>query len=157
MESALDHLTGLGEETETTVAVKPAAPVLSPEEQKKNAQEQRIWTFQFQPLTKDKKPHPDYAAGTFVATIPSIRTRRAIGIDRAALNMGIPTEALDTDTNDMHLMLSTFGNVLDVTQNPESHWSRNFEDVLEGDVLYQLFAEVDQHAATFRKRRETTG
>lgn len=162
VESQLSHLAAMGGpdiapmDPETQEVAKDVA-VPTVEEQKEKLQREPTWRFTFEPKTKAGEPHPFYAPGVFVSTVPTIRMRRQIGVRRAALNMGIPSEALDEETIDINIMLARFGVCLDVTQNPESHWSRDFEEVEDTDIIFQLYKEVDQHAATFRKRRETTG
>lgn len=123
----------------------------------------RVWTFRFQPtisrmVGEDDEgnpviqtvPNERFPEGVFKHKVPDVKTRRAIGLQRARLNAGLPPESLDVMTNDIHIALSHFMHCLDVSENPEDHWARNLDALDDHVPLIQLYEEVDTHVATFR-------
>lgn len=86
--------------------------------------------------------------GSFVNTVPDVKTRRLIGIMRAELQGSAPWESLDPLTREINLILAHLSWSLE-SKNPKGHWSENLQELLDYSVLQALYEEVLAHESTF--------
>lgn len=113
------------------------------------------WLFEWPPRNPDDpNAPPPKTTATLTSTIPSVGTRRKIGIFRARLFGGVPFESLDPFTREIGLILSRFHYCLDASANPKDHWARkDLDDVDDYEMLQAIYEEVMAHEATFLGQR----
>lgn len=122
----------------STVEAKP-----DPAAEKKLRMREERYTFDFNFKAKNGKVY----AGTFTSIIPSGKTRQAIAIMRAQLGGGMPVAALDPVDRERFFVLAHLTFMLSPAGLPK--WAESLEAILDPDVLYALWEEVQAHEATF--------
>lgn len=134
------------------------APALAEAARTKAAEEKRLeqlrsserYTFTFpRPGTKlPERLHAQYA-GTFTSVIPTGRVLNAIGVTRANLGNGLPYDTLDPWTREFNLVLAHLHHRLDRTVPDFPEWAKDLQAIRHTEVLFELYAEVALHEATF--------
>jgi len=117
-------------------------------EEKRASMMTKEYTFAF----SYKDGHDKVWEASFKNTVASVRTQRAIGAHRVELNLNLPVATLDGVTSELNLILAHLACTLDVSANPEGHWSRDLEGLYDNNLLYRLYEEVIEHEATFLGR-----
>ena len=84
-------------------------------------------------------------AGKFTTKILSIRERAQVGLMRARLNGGLPTEAIDGYTAEINFIVANL--VYCLTQKPE--WAKDLMALDSVPLLQAIYQEVASHEATF--------
>jgi len=84
-------------------------------------------------------------AGEFISKIPTIQDRQRIGILRAQLSGGLPSNSLDPLTSELNLMIAEL--TFRLKKRPQ--WAENLRTILDFGLVQSLYAEVASHEAFF--------
>lgn len=85
--------------------------------------------------------------GSFTSIIPSGKVRQSIAVLRAQLGGGMPVASLDPVDRERFFVLAHLTFMLSPEKLPK--WAESLEGILDTDVLYALWKEVEAHEATF--------
>lgn len=99
------------------------------------------YTFQF----KWKDGRGKVWKGSFTNKILTIAEQQAVGILRAKLGGGMPSNTIDAFTNEINLMIAHMTYSLDDV--PE--WAKDLRKLQSVELLQQIYLEVASHEATF--------
>lgn len=91
-------------------------------------------------------------SGKFIHTMPSVKTRRLMGVMRAEYTGGHPWESLDPMSQEI-ISLTTYLAFTVQSLNPEGHWSEDFDKIDDYEVLQALWGRCMAHEATFLRHQ----
>ena len=84
--------------------------------------------------------------GEFTNKILSIRERSLVGITRARLAGGLPTEAIDEYTEELNLIMAHL--MFSLEEAPD--WAKDLQSLESFELLQAIYMEVSSHEAYFR-------
>lgn len=113
-------------------------------EETQDPKEARAYTFDFSYTDARGKLY----AGKFTNQILTIKQRRQVKVTKAQMSGGVSVSALDADQWEMNEMIAHMAISLDRKSMPE--WALDLEELTDDRIVYQLYAEVASHEATFR-------
>lgn len=102
---------------------------------------QKEYTFDF----KYKDGNGKIWKGRFTNKILTLRDRQGVGVVRARLAAGLPSEALDPLTAEINLMLAHMS--FSLIERPE--WAKDLSTLEDVRVVQALYEEVLLHEGTF--------
>jgi len=92
-------------------------------------------------------------SGEFVSKIPTIQDRQGIGILRAQLSGGLPSNSLDPLTSELNLIIAEL--TFRLKERPK--WAENLRAILDFGLVQALYEEVASHEAFFFGWSEAKG
>lgn len=101
----------------------------------------REYPFDF----KWKSPNGKLWKGHFVNKILSIADRQNVGLMRARLGGGMPSDSLDGFTHEINLIIAHL--TYSLVESPD--WAQDLRELNEVPLIQALYMEVASHEATF--------
>jgi hypothetical protein len=132
------HLTDLKEEVEEKAGVVAQKRVPDPDEDPKTL---RDYNFEFE--WKDGRGK--VWKGSFISTVPDIRTRTLIGSLQAQLSNNVPVDALEPGVRRMNLIIAHL--TFSLTKRPK--WAEDVGTLFDPELIQAIYEEVAKHEATF--------
>lgn len=87
--------------------------------------------------------------GEFRNKVLSVRENQMVGVLRARLAAGVASEVLDPYTTEINLMIAHL--TYSLVKRPD--WAKDLQDLLDVQLLQQIYLEVADHEATFLGRQ----
>jgi len=106
------------------------------------------YTFSF----SHTDPRGKLWAGKFTNRILTVKQRRIVKITKAQLAGNVPMHALDADIWEMNEMVAHLSISLNRNAKDFPKWALDLEDLYDEQIIVKLYAEVDSHESTFRRR-----